>query len=559
MSTFDSIDFTKANPNYEKELANLAEFRRQIADYMAGKVDDNAFRKVRLWNGIYKELNTYMQRVKAPYGAISSKQWRAFASVARKYARGWAHITTRQAIELHWVDIEDAADVLEELMPVNLTSREGCGDTVRNVTGDPLAGIAPDEVFDIRPYAQATKDYFMFRPSNQALGRKFKISFSGSAADRGLTHMHEIGYIAKMQDGKRGFEVYAGGGLGREPKVARKMLDFIPEEDLNACTAALLKLQNDHTNRQNRMRARMKFIVMEKGEAKFKEIFDADFAHFKAQKDEDLLRIKPGQYAKWFERAVPTSGGQVEQRNDPAYKAWLEGNVGAQKQPGLKWIHCLVELGDLTSEQMDRIAEIADKYTGGETRVTAAQNLILPFVRSEDVGAIYDLLKPLDLTRAAALTLTDVVACPGTEFCELSYGSSRGVARVIHKHFDANPNPALSHIRVRISGCPNSCGQHHIGNIGLIGFHDPKSTGEDYMYQILVGGGMADGRNELGRRLIGKAIPTSKIPEALSRIANYYMAGRSSGETFTAFFDRMGLEGFKANIDLKDLARGADA
>ena len=562
--------------------SELDKFESEVLLKKHGKMDDKIFAETRLRRGSYgqrydngqrhdgKETrklqyptdNTKgpgtmwdapgMQRIKIPYGGLNATQLETLAELAEEYSDGIAHITTRQDFQLHFVHIEDTPTVMRRLAAVGITTREACGNTLRNVTGCPIAGVCQTEAFDVTPYAKALAWHLIGHPDTQEFGRKFKISFSGCAEEAcALAHIHDIGLVAKVQDGRRGFAFYVGGGLGTVPQQAKLMADFVAEEELFPLTQAICRVFARLGEKKNRNTARLKFVIQKIGLPEFTRL---------ALEERKTLKPEP----RWTEylndvaahreeASKPPALLQISGPADPEFDRWRRTNVYQQKQSGHVTITVTLPLGDITSDQLRALADMARRYTKETVRSTVEQNIVLRWVSEADLPALYGELKKAELAQPGAGTIVDVVSCPGTDTCKLGISSSRGLAgelrsRLLAKGYELDE--AIRGLHIKISGCFNSCGQHHVADLGFYGMNRTKNGYTVPHFQVVLGGKWEANAGAYGLAI--GAIPSKRIPDVVDRITARYVAERQPGESFHSYAKRIGKAALKAIID--DLA-----
>lgn len=595
-----------SNPLWSELLADrlpvglaeeITQFEDQIALKKQGRLDDKVFAEIRLRRGCYgqrydsgqrhdgirirtlrypcgdltKGINTIwdapgMQRIKVPYGGLNARQLEVIAELAEEYACGVAHVTTRQDFQLHFVHLDDTPTLMRRLAAVGITTREACGNTVRNVTACSMSGVCPDEIFDVTPYARACAYFLLGHPDCQAFGRKFKIAFSG-CPDKpcGLARIHDIGLMARVRtsEGKaqRGFEVFVGGGLGPVPYQAKLFSEFLPVEELLPTVQAIARVFAQHGEKRNRNRARMKFLVEKLGIDEFKRLVHQERARLP---EDPAWTSYLGEAERFEECPAPACDGVPPSSAPPSdapYEAWLSRNVRRQRQPGFVAVTLPLPLGDISSEQLRRLADIVRRYTPDTIRTTIEQNFLLRWVRESDLPALYQDLARAHLAEPLAGSIADITACPGTDTCKLGIASSRGLARELSRRLAARLealDPSLAGLRIKTSGCFNSCGQHHVADIGFYGVSRNKSGYAVPHFQLLLGGNSR--LNGCSYGLPIAAIPSKRVPEALERILDQFQAERRPGEDFHEFIRRKGKESLKASIqDLLEVpARDAD-
>ena len=533
---------------YDQSLVDtrVDEFRDQVSRRLSGAMSEEEFRPLRLMNGLYLQLHAYMLRVAIPYGTLSAKQMRRLAYIARTYDKGYGHFTTRQNIQYNWPKLVDTPDILAELAAVEMHAIQTSGNVIRNVTSDHFAGVAKDEVADPRPYGELIRQWSSFHPEFSFLPRKFKIAITGAERDRAAVKWHDIGIVLYSDDsGARAFRIIVGGGMGRTPRIGRVLRDHLPESDLLGYLEATLRVYNAHGRRDNKYKARIKILVDELGIDAFKAAVEAEWQAM------DKSRIDSGQdelrRIKQFFTAPPLTVKEdyVPPSDHPLYAAWVKHNTHAHKVPGhvaatisLKSVGGIA--GDASADQMDLVAELADIYSKGEIRVSHAQNLILPHVAKRDLPELYKALDGAGLSVANHGLLSDIIACPGLDYCALANARSIPVAQAISRRFaDIERLENIGALSVKISGCINSCGHHHAGDIGILGV-DRK--GEE-LFQILLGG-RADEKAAVGK-ILGPGFTADAVVDAVELVTDYYLRNRFESETFADFVERDGHDGFK--------------
>ena len=562
-------------PIIEREFDD---FDTESQRFLRGDVEETEFIKFRLKQGVYGQRQPAVQmiRVKLPFGGITPEQIDAFADVIEKYVplrKG--HITTRQNIQLHHVPLPDAAAAIRELAEANLSSREGCGNTVRNVTGDPWAGVCEDEVFDLTPYAGAYVRYFVRHPTTQMMPRKIKTAFDGApGADRSLTGIHDIAFLARERDGVRGVEVRVGGGTSIMPRIAPTLYEFVGLDDgeyLKVAEACLRIFDRQDFLRVNRARARIKVLVDKVGMDKFREMVDEelqgdwvaerhfDVAGLRFDVDEEALAPAPPQgYASRAPNGTHAVGASTNGRgrlvgDGAAFERFCDDNVLGQRQHGFSAIHVKVTRGDLTPAQLRGIAEIMRRYSGGFMRTTVHQNFVLRWVRDETVYEVWRALDELGLAETGPDTITDVVSCPGTDSCKLGITSSMGLNAALQQRLEEMriSDPLTRALHIKMSGCPNGCSQHHIANIGFYGASIKVGGHTIPAYVAHVAGNFEGGEIVYGQRLKVR-LPAKRVPDAVERWLRWYEAERQADEPFNAFTARVGTKAFEDKV--RDLA-----
>jgi sulfite reductase beta subunit-like hemoprotein len=547
-------------PILEREFDD---FDNEAEKFLSGQLAEDQFIGFRLKQGVYgqRQPDVQMLRIKLPFGGVTPEQVDAFASVVEKYAPlNKGHITTRQNIQIHHVPLPDAAKAIRELSDTGLSSREGCGNTIRNVTGDPWAGVAADEIFDPTPYAGAYVRYFVRHPTTQLMPRKIKTSFTGSEADRAISGIHDIAFLARERDGVKGFELRVGGGTSIMPRVAPTLYEFVEADNgeyLKVAEAVLRIFDRQEWLRVNRARARIKVLIDKIGVDAFREQVEEELAgDWVAERDFDVERLRfddDEQENAPEPPAMPSSpnGDRTE------FDRFVERNVQAQRQEGFSTVEVKVDRGDLTPEQFRGLATIMREYTGGYARSTVQQNLVLRWVREEALYDVWERLRALELGEAGPREITDVVSCPGTDSCKLGITSSMGLNRAIKERLDRMEieDELTRRVHIKMSGCPNGCSQHHIANIGFYGAS--LKVGERQMpaYIPHIGGTYEGGEVVFGTRLKSR-LPAKRVPEAVERWLWLYEGERSDGEEFNAFAERVGAGRFEEEV--KDLTLPAD-
>ncbi len=530
----------------------VTQFRDQTRRFLAGELSDEEFRILRLQNGLYIQRHAPMFRIAIPYGLLSSHQLRVLAHVARRYDKGYGHFSTRQNLQLNWPKLEDVPDMLDILADAEMHAIQTSGNCIRNITTDPLVGVDADEVSDPRPWAEILRQWSTFHPEFAYLPRKFKIAVSGSDKDSAAVRIHDMGFImARNAAGEIGVRVYAGGGLGRTPILGQVICDFLPWQHLLTYSSAVLRVYNRYGRRDNPFKARIKILVKALGVAEFKRQVDEEWSHLK-DGPETLTEAEVARVAAYFTApAYETLAANdvqfdIARRDDKAFAKWVEHNVHAHKVPGYAAVTLSLKApgiapGDATSEQMELVADLAERFGFGELRVTQAQNLILPDVRKSDLYLLWTRAGGAGLTTPTVGLLSDITCCPGGDFCDLANARSIPVANAIQERFaDLKNVEDLGTLKLNISGCMNACGHHHVGHIGILGVdkHDKE------FYQVTLGG--AWGMEASLGKVIGPSISAAEVPGAVQRIVEHYRAERKPGERFLDTYRRVGMEGFKA-------------
>lgn len=551
MYRYDDFDRTLVNQR-------AAQFRGQVQRRFDGVLGEEEFRPLRLMNGFYQEMHAYMQRIAIPYGTLSSTQLRELARIARTYDRGYGHFTTRQNIQFNWLSLTDGPDILDALAAVELHAIQSSGSCIRNVTADHFAGAAADEVDDPRVWAEIVRQWSTLHPEFTFLPRKFKIAFSGSVRDRAALAVHDIGLrLKRADDGEIGFEVLVGGGLGRTPLLARTIRDFLPTRHLLSYLEAILRVYNRLGRRDNKYKARIKIMVHELGAETFTDMVEAEWAEIHDSAlllpDEEVARIR-GYFAPPAFAALDPVDPVYERlrESDPAFSAWAATNVAPHKVPGYAIVIISLKApgkapGDATDAQMDGVADIAESYSFGEVRVSHEQNLVLPHVRLADLHAVWTALDRHGLATPNVGLATDVISCPGMDFCSLANARSIPIAQEITRRLDdLDRLHEIGEMKIKMSGCINACGHHHIGHIGILGV---DKRGEEF-YQITLGGN-ADETPSIGT-IIGPAFAADQVVDAVETLIETYLALRADGELFIDTVRRVGLDPFKEKLYARD-------
>ncbi len=529
-----------------------AQFSDQVARRLTGELNEDQFRPLRLMNGLYLQLHAYMLRIAVPYGTLSSKQMHMLAHIARTYDRGYGHFTTRQNIQFNWPKLRDIPKILEDLASVEMHAIQTSGNCIRNITTDQFAGATADEIIDPRPVAEILRQWSSLHPEFSYLPRKFKIAMTGSPSDRAAIRFHDIGLQATTSDlGEIGWQVWVGGGLGRTPMIGKMISGFVPHEHLLAYLESILRVYNRYGRRDNKYKARIKILVHEEGIDSIRQQVDEEFAHVKGGvlhlPQEELDRIGKYFAEPSYELVNETTVDVPREKIlNPAYGRWLERNLHGHRQPG--YVSVTISLkpiggapGDATDVQIDAVADLAAEYSHDELRVTHEQNLVLPHVKIADLPAIYARLVEHGLAEGNAGQITDMICCPGLDFCALANARSIPLAQEISRKFGSPERQAeIGDLKIKISGCINACGHHHVAHIGILGV-EKKGT---ELYQITVGGDATE-QAAIGD-ILGHGFVADDVPAAIERLVDAYIARRESpAETFIDAFRRIGKEPFK--------------
>jgi len=541
---------------YDQKLLDqrVAQFRDQVRRRLAGELTEEQFRPLRLRNGLYLQLHAYMLRIAVPYGTLSSRQLRGLGHVARHYDRGFGHFTTRTNMQFHWMKLERVPDALADLAKVQLHGIQTSGNSLRNVTADHLAGVAPDEIEDPRIWSEIVRQWGALHPEFSYLPRKFKICIIAAPHDRAALRIHDLALrLHRNEAGETGFEVMVGGGLGRTPFLAKTIRKFLPKQHLLSYLEAVLRVYNQHGRRDNLWKARIKILVHELGAEKFAELVETEWQDIKDGPVEiseaEVARIA-AQFSPPNYEDAPTFTREFDELrlNDVGFARWLRTNVGGHKQPGYAIVTVSLKPpggtpGDITAEQMDAVADLADRHSFSEIRVTHAQNLVLPHVRRADLPTVWRALSALGLATPNIGLASDIICCPGLDYCSLANARSIPIARRLTERFDdLSRLHDLGELKIKISGCINACGHHHVGHIGILGV---DKNGEEF-YQVTLGGS-EDLDGALGT-ILGPAIHADRLVEAVETLIEIYVALRRDGERFLDTYRRVGLAPFKERI-----------
>lgn len=537
--------------DFDQQLINqrVAQFRDQTERYLAGKLSEDEYRPLRLQNGLYVQRYAPMLRIAVPYGLMNSKQLRKIAEVSTEYDRGYAHVSTRQNIQLNWPALEDVPEILAELATVQMHAIQTSGNCIRNTTTDQYAGVVAGEIADPRPTCELIRQWSTFHPEFAFLPRKFKIAVSAlEEKDRAATAFHDIGvYIVRNEAGEIGYKIMAGGGLGRTPIIGSVIREFLPREDLIAYLEAVLRVYNLHGRRDNKYKARIKILVKALTPEVFAQKVEAEFEHTR-----ESLKIQPEILKKLDEEFIPFDYQDLPDEDftalfaeHPKFKQWFNINTHAHKVKGYRIVTISLKRagiapGDMTTEEMNFIADLADKYTFGELRTTHEQNIALADVPQKDLFDVWQALEQQNMARAHIGFITDIISCPGGDFCSLANAKSIPIAEAITRRFDdLDKVYDLGHLDLNISGCMNACGHHHVGNIGILGV-DKKGA---EFYQITLGGN-SDHDASIGD-ILGPSFAADAVPEVIEEILNTYLDLRTEGERFVDTYRRVGIQPFK--------------
>ncbi|HCW5127283.1 TPA: nitrite/sulfite reductase [Acinetobacter baumannii] len=537
--------------DFDQQLINqrVAQFRDQTERYLAGKLSEDEYRPLRLQNGLYVQRYAPMLRIAVPYGLMNSKQLRKIAEVSTQYDRGYAHVSTRQNIQLNWPALEDVPEILAELATVQMHAIQTSGNCIRNTTTDQYAGVVAGEIADPRPTCELIRQWSTFHPEFAFLPRKFKIAVSAlEEKDRAATAFHDIGvYIVRNEAGEMGYKIMVGGGLGRTPIIGSVIREFLPREDLIAYLEAVLRVYNLHGRRDNKYKARIKILVKALTPEVFAQKVEAEFEHTR-----ETLKIQPEILKKLDEEFTPFDYQDLEDEDftalfaeHPKFKQWFNINTHAHKVKGYRIVTISLKRagiapGDMTTEEMNFIADLADKYTFGELRTTHEQNIALADVPQKDLFDVWQALEQHNMARAHIGFITDIISCPGGDFCSLANAKSIPIAEAITRRFeDLDKVYDLGHLDLNISGCMNACGHHHVGNIGILGV-DKKGA---EFYQITLGGN-SDHDASIGD-ILGPSFAAEAVPDVIEEVLNTYLDLCTEGERFVDTYRRVGIQPFK--------------
>ncbi|SFC64622.1 nitrite/sulfite reductase [Collimonas sp. OK412] len=540
----------------------VAQYRDQVRRRLADELTEEEFLPLRLQNGLYMQRHAYMLRIAVPYGMLSSPQVRMFAHIARKYDRGYGHLTTRQNIQFNWINLEQSPDILAELATVEMHAIQTSGNCIRNTTSDELAGVAADEIIDPRPYAEMIREWSTFHPEFAFLPRKFKIAISGAEQDRAATAVHDIGlHVVKNAEGEVGFRVLVGGGMGRTPIIGSVIREFLPWQHALTYLEAILRVYNQHGRRDNKYKARIKILVKALGAEEFARQVEAEWLDIKdgpaTLTAEELQRI-----AQYFTpppyETLPAGDAAFEahKADNKAFANWLKRNVKAHKVSGYAAVILSVKKtgvppGDITAAQLDFVADLADQHSFGEVRVTHEQNLVLADVKISELFTVWQAVKAQGLATPNIGLLTDIICCPGGDFCSLANAKSIPIAQAIAEKFDnLDFQHDIGDIELNISGCINACGHHHVGNIGILGVDKDGSE----WYQVSIGG--AQGNNTSIGKIIGPSFSAQQMPVVIERLLSVYVQQRTEEELFIDTVQRLGITPFKEFVYASPIPTG---
>jgi sulfite reductase (NADPH) hemoprotein beta-component len=529
------------------------EFREQVDRRLKGEITEDEFKQLRLMNGLYLQLHAYMLRVAIPYGSMNSVQLRKLAEIGRRYDKGYGHFTTRTNLQFHWIKLKDAPAILDELATVDMHAIQTSGNCIRNTTADPYAGATAEEIDDPRVWSEAIRQWSSLHPEFSFLPRKFKIAITASAKDRTAAKAHDIGLmVRRARDGTLGFEVIVGGGMGRTPFIGPTVREFLPANRLFSYLEAILRVYNRHGRRDNAYKARIKILVSALGRDEFARQVEEEFEKIGLEgdlPDTEIARIRGAFAPKAFDVLVNRSEAyEAAVATDPAFARFARNNLKPHKRPG----YTIVEIslkgigdtpGDATSEQMEVVADLAQRYGQDDIRVTHEQNLVLPHIKLDDAHTVYLALAKAGIGTPNINLISDIIACPGLDYCALANARAIPIAQDIARKFaDQDRAELIGELKIKISGCINACGHHHVGHIGILGV-DKK--GEEF-YQLTLGGSGAEDAS-IGK-MLGPALPADKVTGAIDQIVEVYLRERRDGERFLDTFRRTGDAPFKEAV-----------
>jgi sulfite reductase (NADPH) hemoprotein beta-component len=529
----------------------VAQYRDQVRRRLSDELTEDEFRPLRLQNGLYMQRHAYMLRVAVPYGLLASKQLRMFAHIARKYDRGYGHFTTRQNIQYNWIKLEETPEILAQLASVEMHAVQTSGNCIRNITSDEYCGVAADELIDPRPYAEIMRQWSTFHPEFAYLPRKFKMAYNGAVEDRAATAIHDVAYtVLKNDKGEIGLRVMVGGGMGRTPILGSVVCEFLPWKHMLTYTEAIMRVYNQYGRRDNMYKARIKILVKAIGIDDFRKQVEAEWADLKdgpsTLTDEEFNRVAAYFTPPAYEKIAGDDAGVAAfKAENKAFSNWMKRNVRAHKVPGyaiaiLSLKKTGVPPGDATAEQMDFVADLADRYSFGELRVTHEQNLVLADVKQSDLIELWKEAKAHGLATPNIGLLTDMICCPGGDFCSLANAKSIPIAGAISEKFDnLDFQHDIGEIELNISGCINACGHHHVGNIGILGV---DKDGAEW-YQVSIGG--AQGNESSIGKIIGPSFSAHQMPTVIERLLDVYVRDRIEDERFIDTVRRVGVTPFK--------------
>jgi sulfite reductase (NADPH) hemoprotein beta-component len=530
----------------------IAQYRSQVERRINDELTEAEFLPLRLQNGLYMQRHAYMLRIAVPYGLLSSSQMRMFGHIARKYDRGYGHFTTRQNIQFNWIELEHTPDILADLASVEMHAIQTSGNCIRNITSDEYAGVAADELFDPRPYAEVLRQWSTFHPEFAALPRKFKVAINGAVEDRAAIAVHDIGLtVVQNEAGETGFKVMVGGGMGRTPILGSVVREYLPRQHMLTYIEAVMRVYNQYGRRDNKYKARIKILVKALGVEEFTRLVEEEWQDLKDSpstlSEEELARVAAYFTPPAYE-TLPSIDPRVEHADNKAFSNWLLRNVKPHKVPGyaivlLSLKKTGVPPGDATATQIDFVADLADRYSFGELRATHEQNLVLADVKQTELFKLWQEVKAHGLATPNIGLLTDMICCPGGDFCSLANAKSLPIAAAIAERFDnIDFQHDIGDIELNISGCINACGHHHVGSIGVLGVDKDGSE----WYQVSIGG--AQGNNSAIGKIIGPSFSALQMPEVIDRLLQVYVRERTEEERFVDTAQRLGIAPFKEHV-----------
>ena len=530
----------------------IAQYRSQVERRLNDELTEAEFLPLRLQNGLYMQRHAYMLRIAVPYGLLSSSQMRMFGHIARKYDRGYGHFTTRQNIQFNWIELEQTPEILSDLASVEMHAIQTSGNCIRNITSDEYAGVAADEIIDPRPYAEVLRQWSTFHPEFAALPRKFKVAINGAVEDRAAIAVHDIGLtVVHNDDGEIGFKVMVGGGMGRTPILGSVVREFLPWRHMLTYIEAVMRVYNSYGRRDNKYKARIKILVKAMGVEEFTRQVEEEWVDLKDSAstltDEEMARVAAYFTPPAYE-TLPNIDVRAEHADNKAFGNWLTRNVKAHKVPGYSVVLLSLKKtgvppGDATATQIDFVADLADRYSFGELRVTHEQNLVLADVKQSALFALWQEAKAHGLATPNIGLLTDIICCPGGDFCSLANAKSIPIAAAIAERFDdIDYQHDIGEIELNISGCINACGHHHVGSIGVLGVDKDGSE----WYQVSIGG--AQGNNAAIGKIIGPSFSALQMPEVVDRLLQVYVRERHEDERFVDTAQRLGVAPFKEHV-----------
>jgi sulfite reductase (NADPH) hemoprotein beta-component len=552
---------------YDQQIVNerVAQYRDQVRRRLSNELAEEEFRPLRLQNGLYMQIHAYMLRIAVPYGLLSTTQLRMFAHIARKYDRDYGHFTTRQNIQFNWIKLEDTPDILADLASVEMHAIQTSGNCIRNITSDEFAGVAADEVVDPRPYAEILRQWSTFHPEFAYLPRKFKIAVSGAKEDRAAIAVHDIGLsVRKNTQGEVGFRVFVGGGLGRTPIIGKVICEFLPWQHVMTYIEAILRVYNQYGRRDNIYKARIKILVKALGIEEFKRQVEYEWAALKdgagTLTSEELNRVSSYFTAPAYENVADTDSGLASFKSEnKAFASWMQRNVKPHRIPGYAIVVLSLKKtgrapGDASAEQMDAVADLADRFSFGELRITHKQNLVLTDVKQSDLITLWKIAAANNLASPNIGLLSDIISCPGAEFCTLANARSIPLAKVIAERFDSlDFQHDIGEIELNISGCMNACGHNSVGHIGITGVE--KKDREEW-YQVSLGGSKGN-ESSIGK-IIGPSFSFNQVPEVIERILQVYCRERIEAERFIDTVRRVGIKPFKESVYATEITDGQE-